>query len=62
MFVQPLLCSLEGLLMRGLMFVQYVVKSLRKLEGKVVGVVGLGHLAGMIRRWDQLEKQQRLRT
>ncbi len=63
MFVQPLLCSLEGLLMRGLMFVQYMVKSLRKLEGKVVGVVGLGHLAGMIRRWDQLEKQQqRLRT
>ena len=63
MFVEALLCSPESLLMRGLMFVQYMVKSLRKLEGKVVGVVGLGHLAGMIRRWDQLEKQQqRLRT
>ncbi len=40
------------------MFVQYMVKGLRKLEGKVVGIVGLGHLAGMTRRWEQLEKQQ----
>lgn len=42
---------------------EYMVKALRKLEGKVVGVVGIGHLAGMQRRWEQLEKQQqRLRT
>lgn len=63
MFVEPLLCSHESLLMCGLMFVQHMVKSLRKLEGKVVGVVGIGHLAGMQRRWEQLEKQQqRMRT
>lgn len=37
---------------------EYMVKGLRKLEGKVVGIVGLGHLAGMTRRWEQLEKQQ----
>ncbi|DBB04459.1 TPA: hypothetical protein ACH3X1_012561 [Trebouxia sp. C0004] len=37
---------------------EYMVKSLRKLEGKVVGVVGIGHLAGMKRQWEQLEKQQ----
>ncbi|DBA73860.1 hypothetical protein WJX79_009281 [Trebouxia sp. C0005] len=42
---------------------EFMVRSLRKLEGKVVGVVGLGHLAGMQKRWEQLEKQQqRLRT
>ena len=63
MFVEALLCSPESLLMRGLMFVQFMVKSLRKLEGKVVGVVGFAHLAGMQRRWEQLEKQQQhLRT
>jgi pheromone shutdown protein TraB len=44
--------------MHGFTLVQYMVKSLRKLEGKVVGVVGLGHLAGMQRQWEQLEKQQ----
>lgn len=29
-----------------------MVKCLRQLEGRIVGVVGLAHLDGMQRRWD----------
>lgn len=31
---------------------QVMVKCLRQLEGRIVGVVGLAHLDGMQRRWD----------
>lgn len=31
---------------------KYMVKRLRKLEGRVVGVVGLGHLDGIEREWN----------
>ena len=37
---------------------QYMVKHLRKLEGRVVGVVGLGHLDGIEREWEQLGGQR----
>lgn len=40
---------------------QYMVRSLRKLEGRVVGVVGLGHLEGMQRQWEHLDKQRQTR-
>ena len=30
------------------------VQHLRQLEGQIVGLVGIGHLEGMDRRWQQL--------
>ena len=33
---------------------QYMVQRLGRLEGRIVGVVGIGHLEGMERRWLQL--------
>ncbi|KAL3148392.1 hypothetical protein ABBQ38_013848 [Trebouxia sp. C0009 RCD-2024] len=33
---------------------EYMVRGLRRLEGRIVGVVGIGHLDGMERRWQQL--------
>ena len=32
---------------------QYMVERLRQLKGRVVGVVGLAHLDGMERLWEQ---------
>ena len=40
---------------------QYMVRSLRKLEGRVVGVVGLGHLEGMQKQWEHLDRQRQTR-
>ena len=37
---------------------QYMVQRLRVLDGRVVGVVGLGHLDGLERRWQQLGGQK----
>lgn len=31
---------------------QYMVNKLLELEGRVVGVVGLGHLDGIEKRWE----------
>ena len=40
-----------------------MVKCLQKLEGRVVGVVGLAHLDGIERRWDaeQIKSREALR-
>ena len=32
-----------------------MVEALSRLEGRVVGVVGLAHLDGIERRWEQLQ-------
>ncbi|CAL8462425.1 g1958 [Coccomyxa elongata] len=38
---------------------EYMVKCLQKLEGRVVGVVGLAHLDGIERRWDAEQNKSR---
>lgn len=37
---------------------EILTKSLRKLQGRVVGVVGLAHLDGIERRWESLQKSK----
>lgn len=34
---------------------EHMVHQLAKLSGRVVGVVGLAHLDGMQKRWEQLQ-------
>ena len=36
---------------------EHMVHSLSKLRGRVVGVVGLAHLDGIERRWEQLQQR-----
>lgn len=36
-----------------------MTRELLRLEGRVVGVVGLAHLDGIERRWDQLQLARR---
>ncbi|KAL4436127.1 hypothetical protein ABPG77_005575 [Micractinium sp. CCAP 211/92] len=38
---------------------QHMVDSLSRLEGRVVGVVGLAHLDGIERRWEELQAKPR---
>lgn len=38
---------------------QVMVTALKKLEGRVVSVVGLAHLDGMQSRWDKWQRRSR---
>lgn len=39
-----------------------MTEALLRLEGRVVGVVGLAHLDGIERRWEQLQASGRALT
>lgn len=41
---------------------QYMFEQLRRLEGKIVAVVGLGHLDGIERRWEDAQSGMSLST
>ena len=41
---------------------EIMTQALLRLEGRVVGVVGLAHLDGIERRWEQLQTSGRALT